>query len=34
MFDDLGPGPIELELMRVIEAPGITHLKYRVAKQA
>lgn len=34
LFDDLGPGPIELELMRVIEAPGITHLKYRVAKQA
>ena len=26
-----GVGPIELEQMRAVEAPGVTHLKYRVA---
>jgi dihydrofolate reductase len=30
LFEDLGPGHIELESMRVIEAPGVTHLRYRV----
>jgi dihydrofolate reductase len=28
----LGPGPGELECTRVIEAPGVAHLKYRVVK--
>jgi dihydrofolate reductase len=32
LFDDLGAERIELEPMRVVEAPGVTHLKYRVAK--
>lgn len=30
LFDDLGPEHIELELTRVIDAPGVTHLRYRV----
>jgi hypothetical protein len=30
LFDDLGPDHIELELTRVIDAPGVTHLRYRV----
>jgi dihydrofolate reductase len=30
LFDGVGP-EIKLELVRVIEAPGVTHLKYRVA---
>lgn len=32
LFDDLGPEAIELEQSRVLEAPGIVHLRYRVAK--
>lgn len=32
LFDHLGPGPIELETIRVIEAPGVTHLRFRVVK--
>jgi dihydrofolate reductase len=32
LFDDLGAERIELEPTRVVEAPGVTHLKYRVAK--
>ena len=31
LFDDLGEG-IELEVTRVIESPGVTHLRYRVVK--
>ena len=31
-FDNLGPEPIELEITRVIEAPGVTHIRYRVVK--
>lgn len=31
LFDQLGTG-IRLEQVRVIEAPGVTHLKYRVVK--
>jgi dihydrofolate reductase len=31
LFDGVGP-EIKLELLRVIEAPGVTHLKYRVVK--
>jgi dihydrofolate reductase len=33
LFDQLGIGPIELESIRVIEAPGVTHLGFRVVKQ-
>ena len=32
LFDNLGPEPPELECTRVIEAPGVTHLRYRVVK--
>jgi hypothetical protein len=28
LFD--GVGPLELEQVRAVEAPGVTHLKYRV----
>jgi dihydrofolate reductase len=31
LFDGLGPG-LKLEQVRAIEAPGVTHLKYRVVK--
>jgi len=29
LFDGVGPG-LSLELLRTVEAPGVTHLKYRV----
>jgi dihydrofolate reductase len=32
LFDHLGPEPIELERTRVIEAPDVTHLTFRVVK--
>jgi dihydrofolate reductase len=32
LFDRLRPGHIELETMRVIESPAVTHLKFRVAR--
>ncbi len=32
LFEHLGTAPIELERMRVIEAPDITHLLFRVVK--
>ncbi len=32
LFDHLGDKPIELERTRVVEAPGVTHLAYRVVK--
>ena len=31
LFDGIGPG-LPLEQVRVVEAPGVTHLKYRVVK--
>jgi dihydrofolate reductase len=31
LFDGVGP-EVKLELLRVIEAPGVTHLKYRVER--
>jgi len=31
-FDNLAAEPIELERIRVIEAPGVTHLSFRVVK--
>jgi len=30
LLDDLDGAGIELELLRVVDAPGVTHLKYRV----
>jgi dihydrofolate reductase len=32
LFDHLPPEPIELENSRVIDAPGVTHLAFRVVK--
>ena len=32
LFDHLEPDPIELESTRVVEAPGVTHLGFRVVK--
>ena len=32
LFEHLGTTPIELERTRVIEAPGVTHLTFRVIK--
>jgi dihydrofolate reductase len=32
LFDHLGTEPIDLERTRVIEAPGVTHLTFRVVK--
>jgi hypothetical protein len=30
LFGSLGPGHTELELVRVLDAPGVLHLRYRV----
>jgi dihydrofolate reductase len=32
LFDNLGIEPINLEITRVVEAPGVTHLRFRVVK--
>ena len=32
LFDHLGVEPIELERIRIVEAPGVTHLAFRVVK--
>ena len=32
LFDHLGTGPIDLEITRVIQGAGVTHLTYRVIK--
>jgi dihydrofolate reductase len=32
LFDNLGPGPIELEQVRVLEQPAFTHLRYRAVR--
>jgi len=32
LFDHLGTEPIELESIRAIDAPGVTHLGFRVVK--
>ena len=32
LFDHLGTAPIELEVTRAVEAPGVTHLRYRVMR--
>jgi dihydrofolate reductase len=31
-LDGLGPGSVEFDLVRVVDAPGVTHLTYRVVK--
>ena len=30
LFDNLGDAEVQLEQVRAVEAPGVTHLKYRV----
>lgn len=32
LFDHLGPQPRNLEILRVIDTPSVTHLRYRVLK--
>ena len=32
LFENLGDAKIGLECIRVVEAPGVTHLRYRVTK--
>ena len=32
LFDNLGGATVELEQIRAIEAPGVTHLKYRLVR--
>jgi dihydrofolate reductase len=32
LFDHLGTEQIELEVMRIVDSPGVTHLRYRVVK--
>jgi dihydrofolate reductase len=32
LFDNLGTTPVELEILRVVEGIGVTHIKYRVVK--
>jgi dihydrofolate reductase len=32
LFGDLTTGPVELALTRVVDAPGVTHLSFRVVK--
>ena len=31
LLDELGDAPIELEQVRAVEAPGVTHVAYRIA---
>ena len=33
LFDNLGSPPPELEQVRAIDAPGVTHLTYRVRRE-
>jgi dihydrofolate reductase len=33
LFDHLGPDSIGLETTRVVDSPGVTHLRFRVVKQ-
>jgi dihydrofolate reductase len=32
LFDDPGPHRVELERTRVVESPGVTHLRFRVVR--
>lgn len=33
LFENLGTTPVELERMKVVETPDVTHLRYRVVKR-
>ena len=33
LFDNLPPDRVELELVRAVEGPGVTHLRYRVRSE-
>ena len=33
LFERIGIEPVELEIIRAVEAPGVTHLRYRVVKR-
>ncbi|MDQ3864034.1 MAG: dihydrofolate reductase family protein [Actinomycetota bacterium] len=33
LFDHLGAGPIELEITKVVEGAGVTHLTFRIVKE-
>jgi dihydrofolate reductase len=33
LLDGLEPGMVELDLVRAVDAPGVTHLTYRVARR-
>jgi dihydrofolate reductase len=32
LFDHLGSGSVELDKVRVVDSPGVTHLRYRVVR--
>jgi dihydrofolate reductase len=32
LFDNLGTTPVELEIVKVVQGTGVTHIKYRVVK--
>jgi hypothetical protein len=32
LFDDRDPKHIELEVVRIVDVPGVTHLRYRVRR--
>jgi len=32
LFDHLGVDHVELDVVKVVDAPGVTHLRYRVVK--
>jgi hypothetical protein len=32
LFENLGKADVKLEPVRTVEAPGVTHLKYRVLR--
>jgi dihydrofolate reductase len=34
LFDQIGLAPVELERTAIVEAPGVTHLRFRVFKRA
>jgi hypothetical protein len=33
LFEHFGNQPIDLELIKAIDAPGVTHLTYRVVRE-
>ena len=32
LFENPGPAPIELETTRVVDAPGVTHIRFRIVR--